>query len=99
MGQTGVTEFLHIGRMAHAFHVDTVPHASTGTGILMAASLHATATLKRVLYHEYQHSIVDKNLVFVTGDIACAARHYTLPSGPGHGVEPHPDVFSHVVAA
>ncbi len=99
MGHTGVTEFLHIGRMAHAFHVDTIPHASIGIGIFMAASLHATATLKRVPYHEYQHSIFDKNLVFVTGDMACGAGHYTLPSGPGHGVEPHPDVFNHVVVA
>lgn len=99
MGHTGVTEFLHIGRMAHAFHVDTIPHASIGIGIFMAASLHATATLKRVPYHEYQHSIFDKNLAFVTGDMACAAGTYSLPSGPGHGVEPHPDVFAYVLAA
>ncbi len=98
MGHTGVTEFLHIGRMAHAFHVDTIPHASSGIGIFMAASLHATAALKRVPYHEYQHSIFDKNLRYVTGDMACAAGFYTVPSGPGIGVEPHPDVFAHVIA-
>jgi L-alanine-DL-glutamate epimerase-like enolase superfamily enzyme len=98
MGHTGVTEFLHIGRMAHAFHVDTIPHASIGIGIFMAASLHATAALKRVPYHEYQHSIFDKNLRYVTGDMACAAGFYTVPSGPGIGVEPHPDVFAHVIA-
>ena len=99
MGHTGVTEFLHIGRMAHTFHVDTIPHASIGIGIFMAASLHATAALKRVPYHEYQHSIFDRNLVHVTGDMACAAGRYRLPSGPGHGVAPHPDVFNFVVAA
>ncbi|MCZ8097365.1 MAG: mandelate racemase/muconate lactonizing enzyme family protein [Burkholderiales bacterium] len=98
MGHTGVTEFLHIGRMAHAFHVDTIPHASIGIGIFMAASLHATAALKRVPYHEYQHSIFDKNLRYVTGDMACGAGFYTVPSGPGIGVEPHPDVFAHVIA-
>jgi galactonate dehydratase len=98
MGHTGVTEFLHIGRMAHAFHVDTIPHASIGIGIFMAASLQATAALKRVPYHEYQHSIFDKNLRYVTGDMACAAGFYTVPSGPGIGVEPHPDVFAYVIA-
>jgi len=98
MGHTGVTEFLHIGRMAHAFHVDTIPHASIGIGIFMAASLHAAASLKRVPYHEYQHSIFDKNLRYVTGDMACEAGFYRLPSGSGLGVEPHPDVFAHVVA-
>jgi L-alanine-DL-glutamate epimerase-like enolase superfamily enzyme len=99
MGHTGVTEFLHIGRMAHAFHVDTIPHASIGIGIFMAASLQATAALKRVPYHEYQHSIFDKNLRFVTGDMACEDGAYRLPSGPGHGVEPRPEVFQYVLKA
>jgi L-alanine-DL-glutamate epimerase-like enolase superfamily enzyme len=99
MGHTGVTEFLHIGRMAHAFHVDIIPHASIGIGIYMAASLHATAALKRVPYHEYQHSIFDRNLRYVTGDMACADGFYSLPSGAGHGVEPHPDVFQYILAA
>jgi L-alanine-DL-glutamate epimerase-like enolase superfamily enzyme len=97
MGHTGVTEFLHIGRMAHAFHVDTIPHASIGIGVFMAASLQATAALKRVPYHEYQHSIFDKNLRYVTGDMGCEAGFYRLPSGPGLGVEPHPSVFEHAI--
>lgn len=96
MGHTGVTEFLHIGRMAHAFHVDTIPHASIGIGIFMAASLQATAALKRVPYHEYQHSIFDKNLRYVTGDMGCSEGAYRLPSAPGLGVEPHPDVFNYI---
>lgn len=99
MGHTGVTEFLHIGRMAHAFHVDTIPHASIGIGIFMAASLHATAALKRVPYHEYQHSIFDKNLRYVTGTMACRDGAYVLPDGPGLGVTPHEDVFNYVLAA
>jgi galactonate dehydratase len=97
MGHTGVTEFMQIGRMAHAFHVDTIPHASIGIGIFMAASLQATASLKRVPYHEYQHSIFDKNLRYVTGDMACEAGFYRLPTGAGLGVEPHPSVFDHVI--
>jgi galactonate dehydratase len=97
MGHTGVTEFLQIGRMAHAFHVDTIPHASIGIGVFMAASLQAASALKRVPYHEYQHSIFDKNLRYVTGDMGCAGGFYRLPSGPGLGVEPHPSVFDHVI--
>jgi L-alanine-DL-glutamate epimerase-like enolase superfamily enzyme len=97
MGHTGVTEFLHIGRMAHAFHVDTIPHASIGIGIFQAASLHGAAALKRVPYHEYQHSIFDKNLKYVIGDMACQAGNYRVPTGAGLGVEPHPSVFDHVI--
>lgn len=99
MGHTGVTEFLHIGRMAHAFHADVIPHAAIGIGVFQAASLHAAGALKRVPYHEYQHSIFDKNLRYVTGDMACANGRFSLPSGPGLGVEPHPDVFKFVRAA
>jgi galactonate dehydratase len=98
MGHTGVTEFLHIGRMAHAFHVDTIPHASIGIGVFMAASLCATAALKRVPYHEYQHSIFDRNLRFIEGDMSCADGVYAVPTGPGHGVVPHASVFDHVIA-
>lgn len=98
MGHTGVTEFLHIGRMAHAFHVDTIPHASIGIGIFQAASLHATAALKRVPYHEYQHSIFDKNLKYVTGDMRCSGGSFMLPSGAGIGVEPRPEVFNFIIA-
>lgn len=99
IAHTGVTEFLHIGRMANAFHVDTIPHASIGIGIFQAASLHATTTLKRVSYHEYQHSIFDKNLQYITGDMGCSAGFFDLPSGPGLGVEPHESVFQYVVEA
>ncbi|MEQ7155143.1 mandelate racemase/muconate lactonizing enzyme family protein [Brevundimonas aurifodinae] len=98
IAHTGVTEFLHIGRMATTFHVETIPHASVGIGIFQAASLHATATLRRVPFHEYQHSIFDRNLQFITGDMRCEQGRFTLPSGPGLGVEPMSEVFDFVVA-
>jgi L-alanine-DL-glutamate epimerase-like enolase superfamily enzyme len=98
MGHTGITEFNHISRMAHTFHMKVIPHASIGCGIFMAASLQATAALQNVPYHEYQHSIFDKNLKFATGDMACADGFYTVPSGAGLGVEPADAVFDHVIA-
>ena len=63
----------------------------------MAASLHATAALKRVPYHEYQHSIFDKNLQFPSSDMGCANGFYTLPGGPGLGVEPSDELFKYTV--
>ena len=88
IGHTGITQFARIAQMAQAFHVRIIPHASISAGIFMAASLQATAALQRVPYHEYQHSIFDRNLDFTEGDMACAAGHYTVPSGPGLGVRP-----------
>jgi galactonate dehydratase len=97
MGHTGVTEFHRIGAMAHAFHVDTIPHATIGCGIFMAASLQAASTLQRLPYHEYQHSIFDRNLALARGGMACAQGFYTVPTGAGIGVEPADAVFDHVV--
>lgn len=97
MGHTGVTQFLAISRLAVAFHARVIPHASIGVGIFMAASLHAAATLPNVPYHEYQHSIFDKNLRFVTTTMRCDSGFYHLPDGPGLGVEPKPELWDYVI--
>jgi len=90
IGHTGITQFHRITTMAQAFHVKVIPHASISFGLFMAASLQATAALGQVPYHEYQHSIFDRNLMFTTGDMTCEAGFYTVPQGPGLGVEPSP---------
>lgn len=99
IGHTGVTEFMAIGRMAGAFHMKTIPHASISVGLFMAASLCATSALNAVPYHEYQHSIFDRNLAFTDGVMGCADGHYVLPEGPGLGVTPSDALWNHVVAA
>ena len=97
MGHTGVTQFLAISRLAVAFHARVIPHASIGVGIFQAASLHAAATLPNVPYHEYQPSIFDQNLRYVTTTMRCAGGYYHLPDGPGLGVEPKPELWNYVV--
>jgi galactonate dehydratase len=96
IGHTGITQFSRIAAMAQAFHMRIIPHASISIGIFMAASLQATAALQRVPYHEYQHSIFDRNLAFTNGDMGCADGHYTIPTGPGLGVVPNDDVFNYI---
>ncbi|WP_205648880.1 mandelate racemase/muconate lactonizing enzyme family protein [Acuticoccus kandeliae] len=99
IGHTGITEFMAIGRMAGAFHVKTIPHASISIGLFTAASLCATSALQWVPYHEYQHSIFDRNLAFTNGVMGSAAGHYILPEGPGIGVTPNDDLWKYVIAA
>lgn len=99
MGHTGVTEFVEIGRMAKAFHINVIPHASISIGLFTAASLAVTSALRNVPYHEYQHSIFDRNLAFTDGVMGCEAGFYHLPEGPGIGVEPNDALWNHVVAA
>ena len=93
IGHTGISQFMQIARMANAFHVKVIPHASIGIGIYQAASLHAAAALPNCPMHEYQHSVFDRNLRFVQTSMRCEAGAFTLPDGPGLGTEPHPDVW------
>jgi galactonate dehydratase len=97
MGHTGITEFIGIGRLAQIFHMKVIPHASISVGIFMAASLQAASTLQNVPYHEYQHSIFDRNLGHASGDMGCANGAYLVPTGAGLGVEPNEDIFQFAV--
>ena len=96
MGHTGISQFMQIGRMANAFHVKVIPHASIGIGIFQAASLHATAALPNCPMHEYQHSVFDRNLQYVTTSMRCESGFFTLPEGPGLGIEPHESVWQYL---
>jgi L-alanine-DL-glutamate epimerase-like enolase superfamily enzyme len=88
MAHTGVSQFVEIAKLAQARGAGVIPHATIGMGIFMAASLHASATFANCPYHEYQHSVFDRNLAHVDTAMRCEAGFYTLPEGPGLGVVP-----------
>jgi len=88
MAHTGVSQFVEIAKLAQACGAGVIPHATIGVGIFMAASLHASATLGSCPYHEYQHSVFDRNLAHVDTTMRCEAGFYTLPEGPGLGTVP-----------
>lgn len=95
MGRTGLSQFWLISQMARAANCEVMPHASIGIGIFQAASLHVACALPNCSLHEYQHSIFDKNLHLVTGDMACRDGFFHLPTGPGLGIEPIPEALRH----
>ncbi|AWT59324.1 MAG: D-galactarolactone cycloisomerase [Candidatus Moanabacter tarae] len=88
MGHTGVTEFVRMAQLAEAHHLQTIPHATIGLGIFLAASLQVSASIRSLPAHEYQHSIFDRNQYLITGDMRCEKGAYSIPTGPGLGVEP-----------
>ena len=98
MGHIGISQIMQICRMANAFHMKVIPHASIGIGIFQAASLHATAALPNSPMHEYQHSIFDRNLQYVNTAMACTNGAFTMPEGPGLGIEPNDTVWQYVRA-
>jgi galactonate dehydratase len=97
MAHTGVSQFIAIAELAARAGAATIPHATIGIGIFLAASLHAAATLPACPYHEYQHSVFDNALRFVETTMRCAAGFYDVPAGPGLGVTPRDDLWQHVV--
>jgi len=96
IAHTGVTQFGAIARLAAARGARLMPHATIGVGIFMAASLHAAAAAGGVRYHEYQHSVFDRNLRYVDTAMRCEAGYYRLPEGPGHGATPRPALWDRV---
>jgi galactonate dehydratase len=97
MAHMGITAFWEVCRMAQAFHCRVMPHATIGIGIAQAASLQVSAALSNLDMHEYQHSIFDRNLQFVTGTMRCEAGYFYLPEGAGLGVEPSEEVLAYVM--
>lgn len=88
MGHTGVSQFLEIAKLADEHRAMVIPHATIGIGIFMAASLHASATIRHCSYHEYQHSVFDRNLEHVDVPMHCYAGSYSLPTAVGLGLNP-----------
>jgi L-alanine-DL-glutamate epimerase-like enolase superfamily enzyme len=93
IAHTGVSQFMAIAKLARERGARIIPHATIGTGIFMAASLHASAALDDCPYHEYQHSVFDRNLAHIETTMRCEAGHYRVPSGPGLGVAPRASLF------
>jgi galactonate dehydratase len=63
----------------------------------MAASPQASAALAQCPYHEYQHSVFDRNAAYIDTTMACANGFYRLPDEPGLGVAPRESLWQHVV--
>jgi len=88
MGHCGVTQYLRIHALAAARGVAIAPHATIGTGLFLAASLHVSATLPGLWRHEWQHSLFARSLELLETDMAYADGHYSLPTGHGLGARP-----------
>ena len=88
MGHTGVTQFMRIGRYAEAHHLQIMPHATIGSGLFLAASLQASAALRNVVSHEFQHSLLNPFRHFTNDVLSCESGFYEITETPGIGAEP-----------
>lgn len=95
MGHTGITQFRRIATLAERHGVVVAPHATIGTGLFLAASLHASAGVERFWRHEWQHSVFERNLALLNTDMAFEHDHYLLPTGHGLGAAPNELFWRH----
>lgn len=97
MGHTGITQFRRIAALAADCGALVAPHATIGTGIFLAASLHVSCTLANLWQHEWQHSVFERNLALLDTDMAYARGQYHVPSAAGLGVTPNARFWEHAV--
>ncbi len=88
MGHVGITQFMRMGTLAQANHLQIIPHATIGSGIFLAASLQVACCLENVTYHEYQHAVFDQYQQMTTEGISVMSGYYSLSNAPGLGIEP-----------
>lgn len=97
MGHKGITNFMRIGRIAEESGIEVIPHSTVGAGIFLAASLQASSALAPVTAHEYQNSIFEPNRRLLESGMDCSDGRFTVPDGPGLGVEPTKELLGDLV--
>lgn len=87
VGRTGITELMTIAALAGAHHIPVAPHHSVGLGIALAAGLHVSAAIEAMPAFEYQPGTMTVANDILVVPIAGGPVTFTLPDGPGLGVE------------
>ncbi|MGJ8720366.1 MAG: mandelate racemase/muconate lactonizing enzyme family protein [Salinibacterium amurskyense] len=92
VGRMGITEAIGVAALAEAFHVPVALHLGVGLGIYIAAGIQVAAATRNLLTMEYQPGqFVMGNRLLVT-PVECAAGYYSVPEGPGLGVDVDVDI-------
>jgi len=86
-GRTGITELLDLAAVAETWFTPLAPHHSSGLGIIMAASIHASAAVGNLLAYEFHPMLFGPvNDVLVT-PLEPGMLGFAVPTGPGLGIE------------
>ena len=87
IGRTGITEAVDLAAITETWFVPLAPHHSTGLGIVMAASIHASAAIGNLLAYEFHPTLfAHVNDILVT-PLEPGTHGFAVPSGPGLGIE------------
>ena len=87
VGRMGITEAVAVNSLAEAFHVPVALHLGVGLGIYIAAGVQVAAATPNLLTMEYQPGQFTMGNRLLTDPVQCAEGTYTVPDGPGLGVD------------
>ncbi|MBI4295916.1 MAG: mandelate racemase/muconate lactonizing enzyme family protein [Chloroflexi bacterium] len=83
----GITEGKKICDLAHTYDAVVQCHCC-GSPVTMAAALHLEAVVPNFIIHEHVYSSgVRENLELVTPDLKLVNGYFSVPEGPGLGIE------------
>lgn len=87
VARTGITEAVTITELASAHHVPVAPHHSVGLGVALAAGIHLSAASADCPFFEFQADSLPIAQSILRTPLQAAPGGYTLPTGPGLGVD------------
>jgi L-alanine-DL-glutamate epimerase-like enolase superfamily enzyme len=87
IGRCGITEGMRIIDLAALLHVPVALHCGMASPVMIAASLQVAAAHPQVTLMEYQPVILEAANRLLKVPIRCVGGQFTLPDGPGLGIE------------
>ncbi|MEU6389469.1 mandelate racemase/muconate lactonizing enzyme family protein [Streptomyces sp. NPDC046939] len=93
VARTGITEATTIGELASAAHTPIACHHSVGLGVALAAGIHVSAATQDCPFFEFQADSLPVAQSILRTPIEATPAGYTLPTGPGLGIEVDADAI------
>lgn len=87
VGRMGITEAMAVTGLAEAFNVPVALHLGVGLGIYIAAGIQVAAATPNLLTMEYQPGQFTMGNRLLQDPVKCDAGFYSIPDGPGLGVD------------
>ena len=94
VARCGITECRRIADLAQTFNVPVALHAGICSAPAIAASLQLAAATQNHMAMEYQPIMLELANRWLKKPILCEKGAFTLPSGPGLGIEIDEDALS-----
>jgi D-galactarolactone cycloisomerase len=98
VARTGITEARVIAATASSLHVPVAPHHSVGLGVALAAGLHLAAAVDNLTAFEFQPDTLPMANQILRTPIQGGPGEFTVPDGPGLGIEVDRDAVEKAVA-